>query len=131
MTPRLNRPLKSSLLKNIQKQRNTSLEQQLKQRFTEGETQALTGYELRQHVFLGVVLNELTEGQALSRLRTDLLKLNQTEYAKLAGIGRKTLSDIENDRGNFSLGTMRKAYRPIGFTLGITPISLEFLLDAL
>lgn len=47
--------------------------------------------------------SELTEGQLLRALRRDVLGLNQTRYATLVGISRRTLSDLEGDKSNVTL----------------------------
>lgn len=104
---------------------------ELQTRYESNTEQKLEGRALRQHVMLGVLLGHVSDGKALGILRSGLLKLTQSEYAKLAGVGRKTLSDIENDRGNFSMSTMKKVYRPVGLTVGLQPVELDFLLEVM
>jgi len=45
----------------------------------------------------------------------------QERYAALAGISRRTLSDIEQDKENVTLTTLNKAFRPLGLKLGLLP----------
>lgn len=69
----------------------------------------------------------LTEGELLRRLRRDVLGLTQERYASLAGISRRTLSDLEGDKGNVTLGMMTRAFRPLGLKVGLLPRHPELL----
>lgn len=73
-------------------------------------------------IMRGLLLNELTQGQALKRLRIEITGLKQDEYAKLVGVSRKTLSDVENDRGNMTTVLLDKLFKPFGLKAGIVPI---------
>ncbi|KXO09585.1 transcriptional regulator, Cro/CI family [Moritella sp. JT01] len=42
----------------------------------------------------------MTKGEALKHLRLKLFSVNQADYAKMVGISRKALSEIENGKGN-------------------------------
>ncbi|WP_412499303.1 helix-turn-helix transcriptional regulator [Shewanella indica] len=66
---------------------------------------------------------ELTQGQALKTLRIEVLGLTQEEYANLAKVSRKTLSDVENDRGSFKTDILDRLFKPFGLRVGIVPIS--------
>lgn len=66
---------------------------------------------------------ELTQGQALKELRMSVLGLKQERYASLVGVSRKTLSDIENDRGNYKTDILNRVFRPFGLKVGIIPSS--------
>lgn len=64
---------------------------------------------------------ELTEGQLLRALRRDVLGLNQSRYATLVGISRRTLSDIEGDKSNVTLEVKSRVYRPLGLEVSLLP----------
>lgn len=66
---------------------------------------------------------ELTQGQALKALRVEVLGLTQDEYANLAKVSRKTLSDVENDRGSYKTDILNRLFKPFGLKVGIVPIS--------
>ncbi|MDD9196109.1 helix-turn-helix transcriptional regulator [Aliivibrio sp. S3MY1] len=59
-----------------------------------------------------LLFGELTQGQALKELRINVLGLKQDIYAKLVDVSRKTLSDIENDRGNYKTDILDKVFKP-------------------
>ncbi|MFC0268049.1 helix-turn-helix transcriptional regulator [Kushneria aurantia] len=64
---------------------------------------------------------QITPGQLLKRLRREVLSMNQTEYAALASISRRTLSAIETDRNQHTLDTFNRAFRPFGLSIGLLP----------
>lgn len=66
---------------------------------------------------------ELTQGQALKILRVEVLGLTQDEYANLVKVSRKTLSDVENDRGSFKTDILNRLFKPFGLKVGIVPSS--------
>ncbi|MBO1271949.1 helix-turn-helix transcriptional regulator [Shewanella sp. 4t3-1-2LB] len=66
---------------------------------------------------------ELSQGQALKTLRVEVLGLTQDRYATLAKVSRKTLSDVENDRGSFKTDILDRLFKPFGLKVGIVPIS--------
>lgn len=74
---------------------------------------------------------ELTEGQLLRALRRDVLGLSQTRYAELVGISRRTLSDLEGDKGNVTLEVMNRAFRPLALEVGLLPRKRRLLEQAL
>jgi len=67
--------------------------------------------------------SELSQGQALKALRVEVLGLTQDEYANLVKVSRKTLSDVENDRGSFKTDILDRLFKPFGLKVGIVPIS--------
>ncbi|QIR15091.1 helix-turn-helix transcriptional regulator [Shewanella aestuarii] len=67
---------------------------------------------------------ELTQGQALKALRVEVLGLTQDEYASLAKVSRKTLSDVENDRGSFKTDILDRLFKPFALKVGIVPITI-------
>lgn len=70
---------------------------------------------------------EMTQGQALKALRLDVLGLKQDNFSTLVSVSRKTLSDIENDRGNYTSDIVNKVFKPFGLQVGLVPISRHTL----
>lgn len=64
---------------------------------------------------------EISEGRLLRTLRREVLGLSQEDYAHLVGVSRRTLSDMEGDKGNVSLAVMNRVYRPLGLRVGLIP----------
>ena len=67
----------------------------------------------------------------LRKLRREVLGLSQQEYADLVGVSRRTLSDLEGDRGNVSLAVMNRVYRPLGLRVGLLPSQADALFEVL
>ncbi|UYG01939.1 helix-turn-helix domain-containing protein [Halomonas sp. LR3S48] len=78
-----------------------------------------------------LLTEEISEGQALRILRRDVLGLSQDAYAKLVGISRRTLSDLERNRANMTLDAMNRVYRPLGLRVGLLPRQRALLERAL
>ncbi|MEH5250816.1 helix-turn-helix transcriptional regulator [Klebsiella variicola] len=70
-----------------------------------------------------IMLGAISQGEALKKLRVEVLGLRQDEYARLVDVSRKTLSDVENDKGNYSAEVINKIYKPFGLETGLVPIS--------
>lgn len=70
-----------------------------------------------------IMLGAISQGEALKKLRLEVLGLRQDEYARLVDVSRKTLSDVENDKGNYSAEIINKIYKPFGLETGLVPIS--------
>ncbi|MCW2475432.1 helix-turn-helix transcriptional regulator [Candidatus Symbiopectobacterium sp. NZEC151] len=70
-----------------------------------------------------LLLGEITQGKALKMLRADVLGLKQDAFATLVSISRKTLSDVENDRGNYTADVINKLFNPFGLQVGLVPTS--------
>jgi DNA-binding XRE family transcriptional regulator len=73
------------------------------------------------------LLGELTQGQALKSLRINILGLKQDLFARLVDVSRKTLSDIENDRGSYNTEILNKVFKPFGLKVGMLPSSPDVL----
>lgn len=65
----------------------------------------------------------ITEGELLKTLRKTYLGLNQESYAKLVGISRRSLHEVESNRRALTLATLNKVFSPLGFKLGLIPKS--------
>ncbi|NUY57681.1 transcriptional regulator [Salinivibrio sp. MA351] len=74
-----------------------------------------------------LLFGELTQGKALKGLRVNILGLKQDVFAKLVGVSRKTLSDIENDRGSYNTEVLNKVFKPFGLQVGLLPSSPDTL----
>ncbi|HCI5736186.1 TPA: helix-turn-helix transcriptional regulator [Klebsiella variicola subsp. variicola] len=70
-----------------------------------------------------IMLGAISQGEALKKLRLEVLGLRQDEYARLVDVSRKTLSDVENDKGNYSAEIINKIYKPFSLETGLVPIS--------
>ena len=79
---------------------------------------------LRQQL-LQTLTGRISEGELLRRLRKGILGLNQSEFAKIAGIARRSLSDLENDRGPATSATLNAAFGIFGIRLGLLPMNAE------
>lgn len=66
--------------------------------------------------------DKLTQGEALKVLRVQVLGLKQEQFARLVKVSRKTLSDIENDNGNYSVDLLNQVFRPFGLQVGLVEI---------
>ncbi|WP_253383602.1 helix-turn-helix transcriptional regulator [unidentified bacterial endosymbiont] len=78
-----------------------------------------------------ILLGNITQGAALKKLRVGVLGLKQDEYAKLVNVSRKTLSDVENDKGNYSTDVINKIFKPFGLQTGLVPLSKTLLVSLL
>lgn len=78
-----------------------------------------------------LLFGDITQGEALKALRIKILGLNQERYAKLINISRKTLSEIENDKGNYSADIINKAFKPFGLKMGLIPVTPHLLFSLL
>ncbi|WP_259394820.1 helix-turn-helix transcriptional regulator [Shewanella sp. SR44-3] len=73
------------------------------------------------HVCQGLLSGKLTQGEALRKLRLGLLSVNQEQYAKMVGVSRKLLSEIESDKANTSVLVLDKVFRGVGLVLTLMP----------
>ena len=82
--------------------------------------------EHRQQVLIRLyqqyLFGEVSQGQLLQHLRKTVLGLSQTDYAKLVGISRRTLTDIEQDKGSQTQQIMDKVFIPLGLKSGLIPV---------
>ncbi|MBM7073593.1 helix-turn-helix transcriptional regulator [Shewanella sp. 202IG2-18] len=97
---------------------------------TSKTTKGVSNFERNQkirEIIFKVVTSELTQGQALKILRMDIIGLKQDAYAKLVKVSRKTISEIENDRGNYTADVINKVFKPFGLKVGLVPQSTHLL----
>ncbi|MGL4723987.1 MAG: helix-turn-helix transcriptional regulator [Scandinavium sp.] len=83
--------------------------------------------ELIRSVTFQVITGKVSQGEALRKLRIDILGLKQEKYAGLVSVSRKTLSDIENNKGNYSIEVMNRVFKPFGLKMGLIPVSASLL----
>ena len=67
------------------------------------------------------LLSEITLGELLTYLRKNLLGMSQEQYATLVGISRRTLTDIEQDKGKLTQSVLDKVFKPLGLKAGLVP----------
>ncbi|ETX12381.1 XRE family transcriptional regulator [Marinomonas ushuaiensis DSM 15871] len=78
-------------------------------------------------IIKSLILKEITQGIALRELRVNVLGLRQEAYTELTGVSRKTLSEIENDKGNYTPETINKVFKPFELKMALIPISSSTL----
>ena len=72
-------------------------------------------------LYLQYLLNEITLGQLLAYLRKNILGMSQAQYANLVGVSRRTLTDIEQDKGKLTQSVLDKVFKPLGLKAGLVP----------
>lgn len=80
--------------------------------------------EFRNQILRELWQGKLTQGQALKRLRIEMLGLKQAQFAKLVGISLPSLSNVENDRA-VSAELINKAFKPFGVELSLVPMRFD------
>ncbi|MBW5810869.1 helix-turn-helix transcriptional regulator [Yersinia kristensenii] len=71
--------------------------------------------------------DQVSTGKLLRRLRKDMLNMSQEEFSSLVKISRRTLSDIETDKGSQSLSVLGRVFRLFGLKIGLLPRSQQLL----
>ncbi|MCB5162298.1 helix-turn-helix transcriptional regulator [Marinomonas algarum] len=74
-----------------------------------------------------LLIDEITQGEALKALRVGVLGIRQDAYTKLCGVSRKTLSEIENDKGNYTADIINKVFAPFDLKVGLVPTSSQLM----
>lgn len=80
--------------------------------------------EFRNQILRELWQGKLTQGQALKRLRIEMLGLKQAQFAKLVGVSLPSLSNLENDRA-VSAELINKAFKPFGVGLSLVPMRFD------
>ncbi|MGR0279243.1 helix-turn-helix transcriptional regulator [Marinomonas dokdonensis] len=70
-----------------------------------------------------LILGEITQGFALRELRVKVLGIRQESFANQVGVSRKTLSEIENNKGNYTSEIINKVFQPFELQVGLVPTS--------
>lgn len=76
-------------------------------------------------LLIQVFEHRISEGELLSTLRKQVLGLNQTQYAALVGISRRTLSNVERNAGSQTLTVLNAVFKPLGLRAGLLPGSVS------
>ncbi len=61
---------------------------------------------------------ELSLGQAVQRIRSELYQMTQAEYAHICKVSEKTLRDVEKGNTDPRLSIIESLLKPGGFALG-------------
>ncbi|MDX3775711.1 helix-turn-helix transcriptional regulator [Chromatiaceae bacterium AAb-1] len=78
-------------------------------------------FELKQRLVQQMLSGNTTLGQIGKALRTEGLRMSQTDVCKLTGLSRQVVSDIENDNGNPRLDNLRSYFKLLGLELAVLP----------
>ena len=122
-----NLPTQSSSLP-IAEEENMKWDTQ-RQRVSSGQSRVATveRQNVLHAVMRALLSGEITQGQADKKLRIEVLGLKQDEYAKLVDVSRKTLSEVENDKGNYTADIINKIFKPFGLKTGLVPITKKMI----
>ncbi|ALT00171.1 hypothetical protein AT746_19145 [Lacimicrobium alkaliphilum] len=80
-------------------------------------------YELITELLNSYYKDELTLGQMLRIMRKDLLEMTQFDYAKLVGISRRSLCDLEQDKSHPTAHNLNAVFAPFGLKTGLISAS--------
>ncbi|MCY1395848.1 hypothetical protein D3C76_703320 [compost metagenome] len=69
----------------------------------------------------GLMTGDLSIGNAVKRLRTEVTGLKQEPFARMCKISLRTLRQLEQDDGNPTLQTLNGVFRLFGMRVGIVP----------
>lgn len=74
---------------------------------------------LIESVMAGIADGSLELGAAVRRLRVEVAKMQQTQFAKMCKISVRTLIQIEQGEGNPTLNSLNAVFRPFGLQMGV------------
>lgn len=78
------------------------------------------------------IQGRITYGEMLRQLRIELTGMTQTDFASRVGISRRSLTQLENDDSNPTIGVLSRVFRPFGLMVGMTPMgSIKERLEAI
>ncbi|SBS26340.1 Helix-turn-helix domain protein [Marinomonas spartinae] len=80
-----------------------------------------------QRIIKQLIMGDISQGEALKILRIQVLGLKQEDFATLVGVSRKTLSENENDKGNYTADIVNKLFQPFDLKVGLLPNSVKTL----
>jgi DNA-binding XRE family transcriptional regulator len=78
--------------------------------------------DLRNRLFNAIEEQSIDLRDALKMTRTVVGK-NQAEYARLVGVSKKIIADLELGKGNPTIGTLNKLFAPIGIKIGLVQVN--------
>lgn len=64
-----------------------------------------------------LLADELTLGQAVRKIRTQLYGMSQSQYSAFVGLSEKTLRDIEKSNTDPKLSVLSKVFKPAGMKI--------------
>lgn len=82
--------------------------------------QGQTRTQARDQMVKQFLNGEFSQGDLLKKLRLEVLGVKQDEFAKLVKVSRKTISDVENNHGNYSVKTINQIFRPFRLALKLS-----------
>ena len=77
---------------------------------------------LIESVMAGIADGSLELGAAVRRLRVEVAKMQQTQFAKMCKISVRTLIQIEQGEGNPTLNSLNAVFRPFGLQMGVVKV---------
>ncbi|BFM50487.1 helix-turn-helix transcriptional regulator [Marinomonas sp. THO17] len=80
-----------------------------------------------QDIVRRLLTGDISQGKALRELRVKVLGLRQEAYTELTGVSRKTLSEVENDKGNYTAEIINKMFKPFQLKVSLVPTSSDDL----
>jgi len=75
--------------------------------------------EIQQSIIEQLSLEEITLGQAILTIRTQLYKLTQADYAKMCHVSEKTLREVEKGNTDPRLSIIERLLHPGGMALTV------------
>ena len=66
-----------------------------------------------------VARGDITLGDAVRVLRVGVLQLSRAEFARMVRVSQPALAQIETDRGNPTVETLRRIFGPFGMRVGL------------
>ena len=67
----------------------------------------------------GIADGSLELGAAVRRLRTEVAKMQQTQFARMCKVSVRTLIQIELGEGNPTLKSLNAVFKPFGLQMGV------------
>ncbi|MHA6198068.1 helix-turn-helix transcriptional regulator [Pseudomonas wadenswilerensis] len=67
----------------------------------------------------GIADGSLEVGAGVKRLRVEVAKLRQSDFARMCKISLRTLIQIEQGDGNPTLKSLNTVFRPFGLQMGV------------
>ena len=64
-----------------------------------------------------LLADELTLGQAVRKIRTQLYGMSQSQYSAFVGLSEKTLRYIDKSNTDPKLSSLRKVFKPAGMKI--------------
>lgn len=74
---------------------------------------------LIESVLAGIADGSLGMGAAVRKLRVEVAKMQQTQFAKMCRISVRTLIQIEQGEGNPTLNSLNAVFRPFCLQMGV------------